>query len=67
MHTSSAELFSLRSKNLLNALLTVRKKFEKFFFFVFKYFNICLVCLKSDRLNNTPNKKKTTNYFNGGQ
>jgi len=40
---------------------------EKFvlIFFVFKYFNICvigLVCSESDHLN-----KKTTNYFNGGQ
>jgi len=33
------------------------------YFFVFKYFNICvIVCSESDHLN-----KKTTNYFNGGQ
>ena len=32
-------------------------------FFVFKYFNICvIVCSESDHLN-----KKTMNYFNGGQ
>jgi len=37
-----------------------------FIFFVFKYFNICLVCLKSDSLNNTLNKK-AMNYFNSGQ
>ena len=34
------------------------------YFFVFKYFNICvIVCSESDHLN----KKKTMNYFNGGQ
>ena len=77
MHTSAVELFSQPSKNLLNAFLTVRKKFlpqQKIsllavlatpsygkgerkvcvYFFVFKYFNICIiVCLESNHLNKT--------------
>jgi len=40
----------------------VKEKFV-FIFFVFTYFNICvIVCSESDHLN-----KKTTNSFNGGQ